>query len=473
MKSIPKHLSKYTVEQDYSTYTYEDQAVWRFTMRQLFSYLKDHAHSSYEEGLVKTGISIENIPKISEMNEKLSEFGWRAVPVSGFIPPAAFMSFQAHRILPIASEMRSLEHILYTPAPDIVHEAAGHAPILIDPDFTNYLGSYADIAKKAIISSEDLALYEAIRELSDIKEKQGSTDEDIQQAEDKLNTVSKNMTYVSEAQLLGRMNWWTAEYGLIGDLNDPKIFGAGILSSIGEARNSLKGPKHIEFSTECLEYTYDITEQQPQLFVAKDFKSLTSALDEMSETMAFKQGGEAGLKKAKRAKSVCTICLDDSSTYSGVLKDFEIDNNELKKLVFKNTCLVNDKDLRRQQNQTFEFKNKTVTSVYGGPSSFENYPLFEDFVAKKITKNPVKSLLTEELLKDIRSFRESGAKDRAAFNKLTETYFEHSDSHWLAGLELLELEPQHTQLKEHLVRLKEHESADTKKCIDLGISLIN
>lgn len=472
MKSIPKHLSKYTVEQDYSAYTYEDQAVWRFIMRQLFSYLKDHAHPSYEEGLIKTGISIEQIPKISEMNNKLSDFGWRAVPVSGFIPPAAFMSFQAHRILPIASEMRSLEHILYTPAPDIVHEAAGHAPILIDPDFTNYLGSYADIAKKAIISSEDLALYEAIRDLSDIKEKPGSTDEDIKKAEAHLETVSQNMTYVSEAQLLGRMNWWTAEYGLIGDLEDPKIFGAGILSSIGEARNSLKGPKHIKFSTKCLDYTYDITEQQPQLFVAKDFRSLISALDEMSDSMAFKQGGEAGLKKAKRAKSVCTVCLDDGSTYSGVLKDFEIDKSKLKKLIFKDTCLINDATLKEGE-QSLNFENKIVTSVYGGPSSFEKYPQFEDFVAKKITKNPIDSPLTEELLKNIRSFRENQSKDNEAFNKLTEAYFKDSSSHWLAGLELLELEPQSPKLKEHLINLKEHQTADTKKCIDLGISLIN
>src|SRR5690606_28663904 len=124
------------------------------------------------------GISTESIPKISDMDKKLQDYGWRAVPVSGFIPPAAFMEFQAHGILPIACDMRTVEHILYTPAPDIVHEAAGHAPILIDPDFSKYLNSYAEVASKSILSSEDLALYEAIRNLSDIKESPQSTEDD-------------------------------------------------------------------------------------------------------------------------------------------------------------------------------------------------------------------------------------------------------------------------------------------------------
>src|SRR5690554_3441615 len=131
LQTIPSHLHKYIVEQNYDNYTWEDQEVWRFIMHQLKSFLSVHAHSAYVDGLEKTGISTESIPHISEMDQKLKEYGWRAVPVSGFIPPAAFMEFQAHGILPIACDMRSVEHILYTPAPDIVHEAAGHAPILI------------------------------------------------------------------------------------------------------------------------------------------------------------------------------------------------------------------------------------------------------------------------------------------------------------------------------------------------------
>ena len=114
---IPHHLKKYIAKQTDHNYTPEDQAVWRYIMYQLKSYLATYAHSCYVEGLSKTGIDIESIPRIDVVNEKLKPFGWGAIPVSGFIPPAAFMEFQSLGYLPIASEMRTIEHILYTPAP--------------------------------------------------------------------------------------------------------------------------------------------------------------------------------------------------------------------------------------------------------------------------------------------------------------------------------------------------------------------
>ena len=92
------------------------------------------------------------------------------------------MEFQSLGILPIAADMRTIEHLTYTPAPDIVHEAAGHAPILINEEYGNYIKEYGNIASKAIMSKEDLDLYDAIRELSDIKESPVSTDKDIENA---------------------------------------------------------------------------------------------------------------------------------------------------------------------------------------------------------------------------------------------------------------------------------------------------
>jgi phenylalanine-4-hydroxylase len=114
--SLPDHLKKYVVEQHYDKYTPEDQAVWRYIMRQLKSFLTENAHPLYAEGLEKTGITVDKIPLISDMNDMLKKFGWGAVPVSGFIPPAAFMEFQSLGVLPIASDMRSLDHILIHPS---------------------------------------------------------------------------------------------------------------------------------------------------------------------------------------------------------------------------------------------------------------------------------------------------------------------------------------------------------------------
>lgn len=334
--ALPSHLKKYIVEQHYEKYTAIDQAVWRFIMRQLKAYLSKHAHECYLEGLQKTGIEIERIPKISEINKKLNQFGWRALPVSGFIPPAAFMELQSLSILPIASDMRSLDHLLYTPAPDIVHEAAGHAPILIHPEFAAYLKKYAQVAKKAIISREDLELYEAIRYLSDLKENPTSTTSEIKRAEEHLAQVSKKISHVSEASLLGRMNWWTAEYGLIGSLDKPKIFGAGLLSSVGESRWCLSEKvKKIPLTLDCINTSYDITEPQPQLFVTPDFKKLGDVLEEMANTMAFRRGGEDSLQKAIQAESVNSAELNSGLQISGVWSEIIMDSN--KQMVYLRT----------------------------------------------------------------------------------------------------------------------------------------
>ncbi|WP_413558865.1 aromatic amino acid hydroxylase [Bdellovibrio sp. HCB209] len=315
---LPPHLRKYVVEQHYEKYTPIDQAVWRYILRQLRSFLSKNAHESYVEGLSKTGISVERIPRIEEISVKLKEFGWRALPVSGFIPPAAFMELQSLGVLPIASDMRSIDHLLYTPAPDIVHEAAGHAPILIQPEFAEYLRQYAQVAKKAILSREDLNLYEAIRELSDLKEMPGATTEQIKAAEAHLDKVSKSISHVSEASELGRMNWWTAEYGLIGTLDNPKIFGAGLLSSVGESKWCLSQKvKKIPLTVECIKQGYDITEPQPQLFVTPDFETLVKVLNQMADQMAFRLGGLEGLNKAIEAQSVNTAELSSGIQISG------------------------------------------------------------------------------------------------------------------------------------------------------------
>jgi len=327
--SLPDHLKKYIVEQKYERYTPIDQAVWRHCLRRLKGFLSKHAHESYVEGLEKTGIDLEMIPRIENISQKLEKFGWRALPVSGFIPPAAFMELQSLGVLPIASDMRTLDHLLYTPAPDIVHEAAGHAPIIIDPEYADYLREYSQVAKKAILSKEDLDVYEAIRDLSDIKENPEATPELIQVAENNLAHTLSKTTYVSEATQLSRMNWWTAEYGLVGSLSSPKIFGAGLLSSVGESKWCLSEKvKKIPLSIDCINQSYDITEPQPHLFVARDFKHLKDVLNQFAQTMAFQVGGSQGLDKALRAKTVSTVQLDSGIQISGLVESYLNDHNQ-------------------------------------------------------------------------------------------------------------------------------------------------
>ena len=289
LNNLPKHLKQYIVDQEYHRYTIIDHRVWKFIMDISVPFFKKYAHSSYYDGLNKTGITFDKIPSINKMNEKMSKIGWGAVPVRGFIPPWAFMEFQSLGILPIACDMRSRHHLTYTPAPDIMHESSGHSPIIINDEYSQYLKQYGKIASKAVFTKEDENIYFAIRKLSDLKEDKNASEKDILIAEQELLEAKQSQTTPSEATLLSRLHWWTVEYGLIGKLNNPKIYGAGLLSSVGESQNCLSDKvKKIPLTIDCINYSYDITEQQPQLFVTNDFSSLNDILFEFEKTMSYK-----------------------------------------------------------------------------------------------------------------------------------------------------------------------------------------
>jgi len=238
--SLPKHLLQFAVDQRYEEYTPVDHAVWRFIMRQNIFFLKEYAHKVYFKGLLDTGISFERIPRIEEMNDILGRIDWGAVAVDGFIPPAAFMEFQAYKVLVIACDMRQIHHIEYTPAPDIVHEAAGHAPIIVDREYSKYLQRFGEVGAKAMSYKKDFELYQAIRHLSILKEQPNSDPKEVEEATKLVEHRQKTLGEPSEMALLSRLHWWTVEYGLIGTLKNPKIYGAGLLSSIGESVSCLE-----------------------------------------------------------------------------------------------------------------------------------------------------------------------------------------------------------------------------------------
>lgn len=307
-KNLPDHLRQFIVDQRYDDYTSVDHAVWRFIMRQNVHFLKEHAHRVYFQGLLDTGISFDRIPRIEEMNAILGRIGWGAVAVDGFIPPAAFMEFQAYKVLVIACDMRQVEHIEYTPAPDIVHEAAGHAPIIVDKEYADYLRRFGEVGAKAMSSKKDFELYEAIRHLSILKERPNTPPEEIEAAAKDVEYKQANLGAPSEMALLSRLHWWTVEYGLIGDMELPKIYGAGLLSSIGESVSCLEaGVKKIPYTLDAQNFAFDITTQQPQLFVTSDFKHLSKVLEEFAAKMAFSVGGMQGLNKAIECANVSTI----------------------------------------------------------------------------------------------------------------------------------------------------------------------
>ena len=264
------------------------------------------------------------------MNRILKNIGWAAVAVDGFIPPSIFMEFQAHKVLVIAEDIRSLEHIGYTPAPDIIHESAGHAPIIADEKYAEYLKYFGEIGSKAFSSELDFKIYQAVRYLSIIKEDSKTLESEIQKAEHEIDLLRNQKTSFSEMSQIRNLHWWTVEYGLIGELDNPKIYGAGLLSSIEESKYCLSSQvKKIPYSIKASKKSFDITKPQPQLFVTPDFDYLNFVLQEFAKDMAVNTGGVLGLEKACDYKDISTCVLDSGLQISGNLEKFICDEGDV------------------------------------------------------------------------------------------------------------------------------------------------
>jgi phenylalanine-4-hydroxylase len=242
------------------------------------------------------------------------------VCVDGFIPPRAFQEFQACGLLPIAADLRTREQLAYTPAPDIFHETAGHAPILPDPIFAAYLRRIGDLGRKAFSIPAEDDLHEAIHVLSERKGNPSLGPEEIARAEATLAAVLERMPEPSEAARLSRLYWWTVEYGLLGRLDDYKIYGAGLLSSLRES-HTCHGPQvaKVALDERCMDVAYDITRPQPQLFVASSFERLHGVLDLAARDLAINIGGETALRRAVRSRELASVRFSSGAWAIGVL----------------------------------------------------------------------------------------------------------------------------------------------------------
>ncbi|MFJ7724737.1 aromatic amino acid hydroxylase [Neobacillus sp. NPDC097160] len=375
-KQIPAHLRQFVSEQHYEEYTPIDHAVWRYVMRQNHHALKDTAHPAYVEGLRASGIDTEAIPNVSDMNEHLSKIGWGATIVDGLIPGVAFYDFQAHGILPIAVDIRKVENIEYTPAPDIIHESVGHAPILFDSKYASYVKRFGEIGAKAFATKAKHEVFEAVRHLSIVMEDRHSTPQQIEEAKRLVSERKKAVKGMSEADQISRIFWWTVEYGLIGTLENPQIYGAGLLSSVGESKHCLsENVVKLPFSIEsCIQTSYDVTTMQPQLFVCESFDQLTEAIEKFANSMAFRKGGTESLDKALQSGSTSTFVLNSGLQITGTIEKMLKDSDGeaiYVKTAGPTALAINDKELPGHSKTTHFSGFGTPIGLLEGDISLE------------------------------------------------------------------------------------------------------
>lgn len=237
-------LSAQTIEQciipqNWDRYTKEDHETWSILFKRQLAALKGHVAQEYLDGLATLGIDETGIPNFERMNERLRKAtGWEVVAVPGLIASRPFFEMLASRRFPAGTFIRTRAQLDYLEEPDIFHDVFGHVPLLTNPAYADYMNEYGRLGLEAIDNKG--------------------------------------------VKFLARLNWYTIEFGLIRKPEGIRIYGAGIVSSFGEAKYAVEDASahHLAFDFERVMRTgYYIDDFQASYFVIDRFEQLFDLLE--------------------------------------------------------------------------------------------------------------------------------------------------------------------------------------------------
>ncbi len=226
----------YQIQQDWAAYTPEQHALWAELVGRRMPQLREHACTEYLEGFEQVGLHQDFLPELSSISARLSRrTGWQSSAVSGFLPAGAFFEMLAARRFPTTTWLRSREQMEYTPEPDIFHDVFGHVPMHAHPIFAEFLQRYGVICAR--------------------------------------------LTDVRDLERLGRLFWFTVEFGVIRQNGGIKVYGSGLISSHGECSRLLAGGCEVrEFKLEdVLNQVMQTSEMQPVLYAVESFEQIYEA----------------------------------------------------------------------------------------------------------------------------------------------------------------------------------------------------
>jgi phenylalanine-4-hydroxylase len=230
----PKH---WIVPQQWDRYSDAEHEVWRTLYLRQTKLLPGHACDQFLQGLGVLGLEPDHIPDFEELSARLNDLtGWSIVPVEGLIPDPVFFNHLANRRFPAGAFIRRRDQLDYIQEPDVFHDVYGHAPLLTDPVFADYLQAYGRGGLRAL----------GCHALPN----------------------------------LARLYWYTVEFGLIETRDGLRTYGAGILSSFKETRYALNStaPRRVLFNLERIVRTlYRIDNLQQTYFVIRSFDELFDA----------------------------------------------------------------------------------------------------------------------------------------------------------------------------------------------------
>ena len=239
--------SGYEIEQNWSRYSDEAHAIWRFLFERQQRLLIGRACREYLEGLAGLGVAptsqargprahagIPDFRRLSDILDRAT--GWHIAAVRVSSRTMCFSLFLAERRFPSTCFIRRRDQLDYLQEPDVFHDIYGHVPLLMNPVFADYMQAYGQAGLKAL-----------------------------------------RLGYLRQ---LARLYWYTVEFGLIATQEGLRIYGSGILSSAGKSIYCLDDPRprRVRFDLRRVMRTqYRIDRYQETYFVIDNFDQLFAA----------------------------------------------------------------------------------------------------------------------------------------------------------------------------------------------------
>ena len=246
------------IHQPYELYSEENHKAWASLFSRIQGRWKQYANPKLLEGVEKLNIDPNRVPRIEDINAFLKPLtGFKAKPVSGYIPAYLFFDCLRNRDFPTTITVRDYSKLDYLPEPDMFHDVAGHVPMHTDKEFADTLVRFGECALTAALM---------IQELKD-KEKQ-------------------KQRALSVIKAMARFFWFTIEFGLIRSGNEIRAYGSGLLSSYGELAHAVDSPEVQRFPIQiewAINQYFEIDKYQPLLFIVDSFDHLFSLVDELEK----------------------------------------------------------------------------------------------------------------------------------------------------------------------------------------------
>jgi phenylalanine-4-hydroxylase len=248
------------IHQPYELYSEANHEAWRKLYARMHDRWLKYANRRFLQGLETLCLTPDRVPLLDDVNKFLApRTGFRAKPVSGYVPAFMFFDCLRRREFPTTITIRDGATLDYLPEPDIFHDIAGHVPMHTDRAFADTLVRFGEVAHTAV--------------------------ERVQKIRDKDEQVRRT---TSVMKAMARFFWFTIEFGLMREDGKIKAYGSGLLSSYGELAHSIDSPE-VQRHPVQLEWVinqyFEIHHYQPLLFVVESFDHLFELVGQLEKWM--------------------------------------------------------------------------------------------------------------------------------------------------------------------------------------------